>query len=383
MKKILTFILPALALTLTSCPGPTSSDVSSVNSSTSISSEPTKDWTEEERDLFSTHLGGFVPTYYEVPGAEVNYHQDYNCVSYETTSRTVSSGYIDEFRKSLIIDGFTVTSQDANYLYYTLTSYVNALTSIEVNVYGVNQTGNLVSSGLCYFVADFYYIHYDRFENDRVNYYADFLSLGEITSLPTPSHAYDEYGYFDYIFNMNTFVIGLGYGYDGSKEYNDSLSALGWETSSSTEDNITTYLAISPKEYLHIFTYYENEVTYIIMQPMTIVGATWPSETLNLALTFFEFDVTSEDIPQGSGDDFTLFYSLYPYMGALVIQISATDETVVTNYTASLLENNFIYSDELGMYVNDSLTFGIGVDDLIASDGAYVIYLFNLSALLG
>ena len=383
MKKILTFILPALALTLSSCPGPTSSDVSSVNSSTSISSEPTKDWTEEERDLFSTHLGGFVPTYYEVPGAEVNYYKDYDCVSYETTSRTVSSEYIDEFRKSLIIDGFTVTYQDANYLDYTLTSYVNALTSIEVNVYGVDQTGNLVSSGLCYFVADFYYIHYDTFENDRVNYYAEFLSLGEITSLPTPSHAYDEYGYFDYISNLNIFVIGLGYGYDGSKEYNDSLSALGWKTSSSTEDNITTYLAISPKEYLRIFTYYENEVTYIIMQPMTISGATWPSETLNLALTFFEFDVTSEDIPQGSGDAFTLFYSLYPYMGALVIQISATDETVVTNYTASLLENNFIYSEELDMYVNDSLTFGIGVDNLIASDNVYVIYLFNLSALLG
>lgn len=383
MKKILTFILPALALTLSSCPGPTSSDVSSVNSSTSISSEPTKDWTEEERDLFSTHLGGFVPTYYEVPGAEVNYYKDYDCVSYETTSRTVSSEYIDEFRKSLIIDGFTVTYQDANYLDYTLTSYVNALTSIEVNVYGYDQTGNLVSSGLCYFVADFYYIHYDTFENDRVNYYAEFLSLGEITSLPTPSHAYDEYGYFDYISNMNIFVIGLGYGYDGSKEYNDSLSALGWKTSSSTEDNITTYLAISPKEYLHIFTYYENEVTYIIMQPMTISGATWPSETLNLALTFFEFDVTSEDIPQGSGDAFTLFYSLYPYMGALVIQISATDETVVTNYNASLLENNFIYSEELDMYVNDSLTFGIGVDNLIASDNVYVIYLFNLSALLG
>ncbi len=383
MKKILTFILPALALTLSSCPGPTSSDVSSVNSSTSISSEPTKDWTEEERDLFSTHLGGFVPTYYEVPGAEVNYYEDYDCVSYETTSRTVSSEYIDEFRKSLIIDGFTVTYQDANYLDYTLTIYVNALTSIEVNVYGFDQTGNLVSSGLCYFVADFYYIHYDTFENDRVNYYADFLSLGEITSLPTPSHAYDEYGYFDYISNMNIFVIGLGYGYDGSKEYNDSLAALGWTTSSSTEDNMTTYLAISPKEYLHVFTYYESDVTYLVLQPKTYIGSSWPSEDLNLALTFFDYDVTNDNIPEASGDAFAFFYALYPYMGALVIQINTTDKTVATNYIASLSENNFSYDESFGMYVNSSLTFGIGVDDLISSENVYVIYLFNLGALLG
>ncbi len=236
------------AFALMACGTNNPGDGNSADTETSESVAPVQEaWTDEQKQIMQDHLDGNILPFMAIPGMNVQWYEEYGCVSIEATegNDTLITGYKD----LLVGDGFTMAF-DSEQSSWGGSKDLGSYKMLSASIYTSDTMG---------FICDIYLdVPVQNWPTDLI---ATFLGTGAAT---VPAHQADNYYIYDLSASYGCFeVVALGQATGADTAYGTTLTNAGWTVDTTYLADYGVYVATDANQTVEV-NYYLNGTALVI-----------------------------------------------------------------------------------------------------------------------